>query len=611
MLKIWEMRGETATEGRTTMISKFGAYPQGPNSTFVRVWAPNAKAVDVVGEFSGWQKNGNKTKLISQGEGFWEGPVEGLAAGGRYEFMITRADGEVKRRMDPAARDTKDSDLGNIENKSIVVDTSQPWSTFQTPPFDDLIIYQCHVGTFAGCHDGLEFNKDVACINDVATKLDYIRELGFNAIGLLPVQEFRADRSWGYNPAFYYAMESAYGLPSEFRAFVDACHSRGLAVLFDVVYNHISDDDSSFWHFDEAVAGNGYSYLGTPRTDWGLPPAFWEQAIKDFFLANMGMYLSEYNADGLRFDATRAIEQTKGLDADGWGFMQYLTGMGKQLFPGKYLVAEHVPDHETIITSAGFHATWIDGLCGVLREALDGSDPVNKIETLLGNSFGPGRNYPYSWNTVKYLLGSHDQCGDFHCGGDGRCYFVERFGGRDNWHARAKARMAWALNVAVKGTPMLFMGNECHMKGYWHDWSDANGDHRFDWNIAGDWIGMGMRYLVQAANWVRSHHVALRSGNLEVVHRDYDNNVIAFKRWNDAGDLVLVVVNAGEASFGDHSYGVRPGHDGKWQQILCSQDAWFGGWDGAGNAYYEPSTQPDGKIYVNVPKWSVTMFRLV
>jgi 1,4-alpha-glucan branching enzyme len=290
--------------------------------------------------------------------------------------------------------------------------------------------------------------------------------------------------------------------------------------------------------------------------------------------------------------------------------MQYLTWMGKEHFGHKYLVAEHIGDHESIVSSAGFDATWVKEPFGRICAALDGHDPVTHIEALLGNSFGPGRDYRYSWNTVKYLLGSHDECGDDKNGSKGHRYFVERFGGRTNWHARAKARMAWALNATIKGTPMLFMGNECHMRGYWHDGRDEHGDHRFDWSIAGDWIGMGMRYLVRAANDVRSQHAALRNGHLEVTHRD-PAGVIAFKRWNDAGDLVLVVVNAGETSHGGHGYGVRTGQNGQWRQILCSQDAWYGGWDGAGNAYYEPWTQSDGRIYINVPKWSVTLFRLV
>ena len=145
-------------------------------------------------------------------------------------------------------------------------------------------------------------------------------------------------------------------------------------------------------------------------------------------------------------------------------------------------------------------------------------------------------------------MGSHDECGDDKQGQKGSRHFVERFGGRQNWYARAKARMAWALNVAIKGTPMLFMGSECHLDGYWHDGADVNGEHRFDWSIAGDSMGMGMRYLVQAANQTRWNHPALRNGGLEVTHRD-PSGVIAFKRWNNDGDVVLVVVNASDMSY--------------------------------------------------------------
>ena len=164
---------------------------------------------------------------------------------------------------------------------------------------------------------------------------------------------------------------------------------------------------------------------------------------------------------------------------------------------------------------------------------------------------------------------------------------------------------------------MLFMGSECHMGsptvgwGYWHDGHDNHGDHRFDWAIAGDPIGMEMRRLVAAANQVRWSNPALRSDTLIITHEDYDNQVLAFKRWKD-GNLVLTVVNLSERNFGNHSYGVSTdGQFGRWSQILCTQDASFGGWDGAGNAFYDPQTQPDGRVYINLPKWSVVMLRLL
>lgn len=582
-----------------------GLFPGGSGNWVARVWAPNASDVRIIGPNLPVPVSLTKTP-----SGFWEGNFPGLAAGDAYEIELTRSDGQLLHRLDPAARDTDSSNLDNWHNTSRAVDPIHSWRHFVTPNFDDLILYQCHVGSFTGYRDGLVAAGQVGSFSSLMTKLKYIRDLGFNALALLPVQEFRGGRSWGYNPSFYFALESDYGRPADLRALVDACHSIGLAVIFDVVYNHISDEDSSFYHFDEAAGGTGDSYLGSYHTPWGTAPAFWRQGIREFFKANMAMYLQEYNGDGLRFDSTRQIEAARGWGNDGWDFMQYLTLEAKQLFPGKYLIAEHIPDHESIISSAGFHSTWVSGPFYRTYNALNGLDPVGNLERAIGNDIGPGQSYNYSWNTIKYLMGSHDECGDLKNGEDGKRHFVQRFGGRENWYARAKARMAWALNTASVGTPMMFMGGECHQGGYWHDGLDSNGDHRFDWSIAGDWMGMEMRYLVQAANEIRWNHISLRNGRLEVTHRDV-NGVIAFKRWNDAGDVVLVVANAGDRSYNDASYGVVTGQAGQWEQILCTQDAWFGGWDGAGNAYYQPHTQGDGRIYINVPQWSVTMFRLL
>lgn len=595
--------------GKKLSNKNYGANVVSPNTTFLRVWAPNARQVDVVGDFNQWQLGINP--LQDGHGGFWEGTVQGLGPRGRYKYAIIKHNGEPKFRIDPAARDTRDSRINNMHNHGLVVDTTHTWHDFNTPIFDDLILYQCHVGSFCGRNDGMHRDNWVATYQDVQSKLDYIRSLGFNAIALLPIQEFRYDRSWGYNPSFFYALESAYGRPADLRRFVDLCHQKGIAVIFDVVYNHISNDDSSFWHFDEDSQTGKDSYLSEFETPWGLAPAFWKQPIKDFFVANMGMYLNEYRGDGLRFDATRYIEYNRGWGNDGWSFMQYLTYKAKELFPGKYLIAEHLPEHDSIVSSAGFHATWYKRAYDRFRQAMNGNNPVDNIKSLLGIDSGPEQRYPYNYSLVKYLLGSHDECGDDDNGKRGHRYFVEHFGGRENWHARAKARLGWALNIALQNTPMLFMGNECLMWGYWHDGGDDHGDHRFDWSIAGDHHGIPMRKLVSAANAVRWEHPALRSGPLRVTHEDYQNNVIAFKRWNHEGDVILIVVNSGEENFAHHEYGVKTDQAGRWQQILCTQDRDYGGWEGAGNAYYQPWTQGDGNIYVNLPKWSVVMFKLL
>jgi 1,4-alpha-glucan branching enzyme len=163
---------------------------------------------------------------------------------------------------------------------------------------------------------------------------------------------------------------------------------------------------------------------------------------------------------------------------------------------------------------------------------------------------------------------------------------------------------------------MMFMGSECHMAsphvswGYWHDGSDLRGDHRFNWSVAGDPAGVEMRRLVAAANALRWHNPSLRADSLSIPHEDHDNQVLAFLRRLDT-NVVLVVLNLGDRNFTDHSYGVRTGgQHGRWTQALCTQDAAFGGWDGAGNAFHDPWTQGDGHVYINLPKWSLVALRL-
>lgn len=584
-----------------------------------RVWAPHAEQARVLlqtGDQWRHQDPVESVSLTKSAEGYWTGFVPGVEAGRLYRYEIEN-DGHTFQRLDAAARDVIHSQLTRhdptSENASIVV-TNQPydWASFDTPRFNNFLIYQFHCGTFAGRND--HFDKEIARFPDLETKLSYIRELGFSAIKLLPVQEFAHNRSWGYNPAAFFAPESAYGHPREMKHFVDEAHHNGLAVIFDVVYNHAGPGDNLLWEYDGYKGGGhqgGVYFEGGQWTDWGRGPAWQKSEVQDYFLQNASMYFDDYNADGLRFDVTTQI--------DGNHLRKVLWQLHSK-YPNKYLIAEHLPAHPWITTDGNFDATWFAKSHHEMQRALNGEDPVAKVRSFLG-----WNGFTHSWNLVKYTMGSHDDVGDDKNGNakDGLTnwdarhrYFVDQFGGRNSWTARAKCRLAWALNVAMPGTPMMFMGSECHMGaptvgwGYWHDNDDNNGDHRFDWAVAGDPIGMEMRCLVRAANRTRWDNSALRSDTLIITHQDTDNRVIAFKRWAD-GNLVLTVANLGHTNFRGHSYGISTNSQfGQWSQILCTQDAEFGGWDGAGNAFHEPWTQADGRIYINLPKLSVVMLRL-
>lgn len=588
----------------------------GDDGCFFRVWAPHARKISVlIQDGPYWEETDIAVdQLLVKRDDYWSGKVPGVRAWQLYRFKLVLASGEIIEHLDPAARDVLSSELTRLDpssrNASIVLGNEPlPWTPFETPRFENFIIYQFHIGSFCGRED--QFNKMWGTFADVESKLSYIRELGFNCIQPLPVHEFALDRSWGYNPASFFAPESSYGSPFNLAHFVDAAHRHGLAVIFDVVYNHAGPHDNVLWEYDGYTNEDGGIYFeGGQMTRWGRGPAWWKREVQDYFHQCARMYLEDYRADGLRFDVTTQINGEH---------LKLVVDRLRQEFPDKYFIAEHLPDHPWIIQTGRFCATWHSDTHHECQRAFAGQTPLEKVKSTLG-----WEGYEHSWNLVKYVLGSHDDVGDLENGNaehgatnwdKSHRYFIDQLGGREDWLARAKCRLGWALNIAMPGTPMLFMGTECHMAsphvgwGYWHDGLDLRGDHRFHWGVAGDPLGMQMRRLVAACNAVRWENPALRADSLWISHEDQVNQVLAFLRRLD-GNLVLTVVNLGDSSFSGHSYGVRvSGEMGQWTQLLCTQDAAFGGWDGAGNAFYEPWTQPEGKLYINLPEWSVVMFR--
>lgn len=593
---------------------------------FFRVWAPSAVGVEVLVQHGPrWMERRPTRRFALQAEphcgGYYSAVALDVCEGSLYRFLLHRNGGKPPLlRLDPAGRDSVHSGLVRAnptnDNASIVVDAdSYEWKPFTTPRFEDFNIYQLHIGSFSGRDDHITL--PVAGFRDAATKFAYIADLGFSAIEPLPVQEFAMDRSWGYNPAAFFAPESAYGTPDDLRFMVDEAHRHGLAVIFDVVYNHAGPGDNLLWDFDRepepGAESDGGCYFDWGRmTSWGRGPAWSKGEVQDFFYQNARMYFEDYNADGLRFDVTTQI--------DG-GPLSQMVGRLKADFPEKYLIAEHLPAHPWVTTDGRFDATWHAHTHHETQRALQWEDrPVERIKPLLGWD-----GFAHAWNLVKYTGGSHDDVGDDRGGdakdgltnGDSRHrYLVDQLGGVENWHARAKCRLAWALNVTMPCTPMLFMGTECLLAspavawGYWHDGLDQHGDHRFSWLAAGNEHGMPMRRLVKAANRLRWENPALRSDSLDIVHADYENQVLAFVR-EAGGNAVLVVVNLSDNNFVGEGweafpYGVATGgRSGQWMQALCTQDAAFGGWDGAGNAYHDPWTQEDGRVWINLPKWSV------
>ena len=204
-----------------------------------RVWAPNAEAVAVVGDFNDWQNDA--TVMTAEDDGTWYVDVTEAKPGDEYKYAITY-DGRTFQKIDPRVRKVTNS-VGN----GVVHDPAFDWQgdDFSMPPWNEVVIYETHIGTFnrAGDHE-------VGTFDDYQRKFSHLKRLGVNALQIMPAAEFAGDLSWGYNPAHPYAIESAYGGPEGFKRFVRAAHQHGFAVILDVVYNHFGPSDLDLWQFD-------------------------------------------------------------------------------------------------------------------------------------------------------------------------------------------------------------------------------------------------------------------------------------------------------------------------------------------------------------------------
>ncbi len=308
-----------------------------------RVWAPNANKVSVVGDFNEWSSKANP--LANEGNGFWSTDVPGARPGQEYRYWLLNGKNELWR-LDPYAR-ALTSSVGN----SVIVDPAFDWEDgdFKMPAWNELAIYEMHVGTFHVKEKGKPGTFLTAL-----EKLDYLAGLGINAIEVMPPTEFPGDFSWGYNPGHPFAVEGAYGGPQALKQFVNEAHKRGIAVLLDVVYNHVGPNDNALWQFDgwsENGKGGIYFYNDwRAETPWGeTRPDYNRGEVRQYFRDNALMWLEEYHCDGLRFDATAFIRHVHGNDPrsdkggelpEGWGFLRWINEEIQARQPWKFTIAE-------------------------------------------------------------------------------------------------------------------------------------------------------------------------------------------------------------------------------------------------------------------------------
>ncbi len=548
-----------------------GAMPFEGGVTF-RVWAPHAQAVSVTGSFCDWDATGEP--LAPEDVGNWSADVAGVRTGDEYRLLISTPEGLIQR-LDPRARQ-----LTNSVGNAVVYDPSGfDWGAgeFHTPAWNDLVIYELHVGTFsAGMHGR------PGTLEGVRRRLAYLRELGVGAIQLMPPFEFGGERSWGYNPVYPFAVESSYGHPDDLKSLVRAAHEAGIAVLIDVVYNHLGPSDLDIWQFDgwsENGKGGIYFYQDDrSTTPWGeTRPDYGRAEVRAFLRDNALTWLEEFRVDGLRWDATAYISSITGGGsgapdriAEGWDLMAAITGEAAQRFPGRLMIAEDLR-HDAAVTrpaeqgGAGFGAQWDPGFVHPVRAALiapsDDARDLNAVAAAL-------RVDPADAFRRVIYTESHDE------DANGKSRVPEEIwpGYSDSWPSRKRAALGAALVLTSPGIPMLFQGQEL-IEGSW--FSD---EEPLDWSRR--WRFPGMLKLHQDLIGLRRNTSdttrGLRGPHVAVHHVDQPIGVLAYHRWAEGGprDDVVVVVNLSTEVRTNVRFGVP--RQGRWRVRFNSD---FEGYD--------------------------------
>ncbi len=249
-----------------------------------RVWAEAVREVEAVLFGPEGQEIGSYP-LQRHSDGHFEGFIEGIGDGARYMY---RLDGS-KLRPDPASRFQPES----VHGPSQVVSSAYNWQDdgWQGLPLEEMIIYEVHIGTAT----------PEGTFTSFIEKLDYLKSLGVTTIEIMPVGDFPGERNWGYDGVSLYAPARPYGGPQGFKRLVEAAHERGLAVILDVVYNHLGPDGNYLRDF------SSHYYTQAKKTPWGDALDYTAEAVREFFISNALYWAHEYHLDGLRLDATHAI----------------------------------------------------------------------------------------------------------------------------------------------------------------------------------------------------------------------------------------------------------------------------------------------------------------
>ena len=593
---VGELDLHLVAEGRHEELQRvLGAHPRvidGVAGVAFAVWAPSARSISIVGDFNSW--DGRLHPMRSLGaSGVWELFLPAAAESAVYKYELRTQDGSLLLKADPLATRTEEPPrTGSVVFRPRHLWQDEDWLQHRAaarPWAEPMSIYEVHLGSWRW--NSLEGNRSLTYL-ELADELgDYVVEMGFTHVELLPVMEHPFGGSWGYQVTGFFAPTARFGTPDDFRTFVERLHARGVGVILDWVPAHFPRDDFALARFDGTALYEHADPRRGSHPDWGtLIFNYGRTEVRNFLLASALTWLEDFHADGLRVDAVASMlyldysrEEGEWLpnvhggreNLEAVSFLRELNEVVHRRAPGVVMAAEEstawpAVSRPTDAGGLGFGFKWN---LGWMHDTLEyfKRDPIYRRHHQNDLTFS--LVYAFTENFILPL--SHDEV--VH----GKGSLLGKMPG-DRWQRFANLRALYGYMWAHPGKQLLFMGGELGQEREW------NHDSSLDWHLQDVAEHAGVQTLVRDLNHTYRGEPALWEVDFEpggfrwLEPNDDAANVIAFARLSrDGGRIVVCACNLSPVPRAGYRLGLP--RDGAWRELLNTDDARYGG-SGAANA---------------------------
>jgi 1,4-alpha-glucan branching enzyme len=543
----------------------FGATVQNGGVAF-RVWAPHATAAAVVGTFPG-----GTAAMTAVGDGTFSAVVPGAKAGDTYHYSLT-ANGAAIDRLDPWCRERDGTEC------RVVDPSAYAWQAgaFQRPAREQAVVYELHVGSFA-----VDAGAAQGTFASLQASLGGLADLGASVIELMPVEDFGGkNNGWGYNPQLYLAPQPGYGAADDFRALVDAAHQQGIGVWLDVVYNHYDGGSQAPLHcFDgDCPSGAAGIYFFAPgpwaTTPWGPRPDYTDPQVVGLISGSISAWLTEMRVDGFRWDSVSNIRGNNGQGTTPGGRDLLVQGNALAHKLGATSVAEDLKGYAAITqpASAGgfdFDAQW-DGfgytVDGVLTATSDDARDLGAVQSALQGTYAGDPFARLIW------VEDHDTVGN---GGAHLPSLIDP-ASPESFAARKRSMLGGVLLLTAPGVPMLFQGQDILATG-----TLANPPAPL---APPTTAGLAMRAFYKDMIRLRKNldggSGSLADPQVAILHRNDTAKVIAYRRYGNTNEDVIVIANLRNKAYAAYDIGVPSG--GAWKVRLDTDWTAYGADFGGG-----------------------------